>query len=311
MHFSDRIIRSISKKGTPLCVGFDPHLDLLPSDLLNQYKRKFTDPVEMFCHTIEDFLLQILDEIHPLVGIIKPQFAFFERLGPQGMAVLQRICHEAKSRNMIVIGDAKRGDIGSTAQAYADAYFTPTDSEKKNLLDPAIPVDALTINPYLGFDAVKPFLDKSNQTGVFILVKTSNPSGSQIQDLQLADGTIAEYVARSVNQWGENRMGESGFSDVGAVVGATYPQQAVKMRELLPQTLFLIPGYGSQGGGALDAVAGFNSEGQGGIINSSRGILFAYRRKPYCKQYDENDFAKAAAAACRDSIADINSALNL
>jgi orotidine-5'-phosphate decarboxylase len=302
MNFSDRLFSAVAAKGTPLCVGFDPHLDLLPPDVLNR-PNKTASPLERTAVAVQDFVLTCLEAVQHHVAVIKPQFAFFEQLGPPGMAVLARLCSDARSAGLIVIGDAKRSDIGSTAAAYARAYFEP-DQDGASGIEPAIQVDALTINPYLGWDGILPFLKMKPGTGVFILVKTSNASGGDVQDLETPDGSVSEVIAGLVAQWGSDRIGQSGYSDVGAVVGATYPQQAKKLRQIMPNTPFLIPGYGFQGGGASDAVASFDEKGSGGIVNSSRGILFAYRNKENHRNYKQ-----AAEAACLKAVNDLRCAL--
>ncbi len=303
-YFSDRLFHAVAEKGTPLCVGFDPHIDMIPEHLLRKYTNSSADKFSAYSLAVEEFLFRILDAVYPLVGVIKPQFAFFERLGADGMRVLAKICKAAQERGLVVIGDAKRGDIGSTAGAYAAAYLHSAFAEPP----PAIPTDALTVNPYLGWDAILPFIDTSFSAGVFVLVKTSNPSGGMFQDILTPEGTIAEIVGKSVAELGKAYMGKCGYSNVGAVVGATYPEQAGTLRNLMPQTPFLIPGYGHQGAGAQAAVASIDSNGTGGIINSSRGIIFAYRNKKYSR-FDAIHFADAAARACTDAIEDIRTAI--
>ncbi|MBN1355383.1 orotidine-5'-phosphate decarboxylase [bacterium] len=310
MHFTDHLFQAIEKKGTPLCVGFDPHPDRIPDDLIRQAGKRSGSGSrgQVLAMAVQEFLLRILERIHPHIAVIKPQFAFFEQLGIEGMNVLGRICSEARSAEIIVIGDAKRGDIGSTAAAYARAYLAPDDRLEQ---DPSqrIQVDALTVNPYLGWDGISPFLEVNPDAGVFVLVKTSNPSGSQVQDLKTESGTVAEQIAGMVADWGKIRIGACGYSDVGAVVGATYPEQARHLRNIMPQTPFLIPGYGFQGGSAVDALAGFDSRGRGGIINSSRGILFAYQKTRYQSRCGETRFEQAAETACMETIRDIATAL--
>lgn len=308
MEFSDRLFRAVQQAGTPLCVGFDPHLDMLPGPFVRRYLEKAGNPTDGYARAVEAFLLRILDRIAPLIGVIKPQWAFFEQLGPSGMAALQRICSEARDRGLLVIADAKRGDIGSTAEAYARAFFEPMDPSE-NRLPPPMPADAVTVNPYLGSDSVKPFLQKNPQHGVFVLVRTSNASGDEVQELPVEDETVRDRVAKYVREWGRHRRGECGWSSVGAVVGATYPEEAQHLRQIMPVTPFLIPGFGAQGGSAEAAVTALNKDGSGGIINSSRAILFAYRKAPYTGQFGEDSFDRAAEAACRDAVCRLNEAL--
>ena len=307
-HFADRLFQAVKSKGTVLCVGLDPHMDLIPEHLFAPY-RHMESQGQANALVVHDFIMRILDAVTPMVAVVKPQFAFFERLGAPGMEALRKICGSARERGLIVIADAKRGDIGSTAAAYAQAYL-PGAADVPECVPVPIPVDAITINPYLGFDSIQPFLDRSVETGIFVLVKTSNASGVQIQDLVTREGnTISETIAGYVSEWGHGRIGTCGYSDVGAVVGATYPGQARALREIMPHTPFLIPGYGFQGGGAKDAVLTFDSNGLGGVVNSSRQILFAVRSQPYCQQFSETQFDEAARIACLHAVNDLNRAM--
>ena len=310
IEFIDRLHRAVRERGTPLCVGFDPHIDLLPPPLVAKHMAQSSDPWSGLAAAVEIYLLKILDRIAPLVPVIKPQWAFFEQLGPPGLAALQRIVTEARTRNLIVIADTKRGDIGSTAEAYANAFFESASSEPSQI-PPPIPSDAVTLNPYLGVDAIDPFLRKAPHQGVFVLVKTSNPSGADIQNLLVGTETVARKIAKQVHVWGLSRIGECGWSSVGAVVGANHPDEAQVLREIMPQTPFLIPGFGAQGAGASDAVAALEADGSGGVINSSRDIVFAYRKAPWQQTYGEDNFDKAAKAACLDAITKIEKALKL
>ncbi|HPQ40096.1 MAG TPA: orotidine-5'-phosphate decarboxylase [bacterium] len=310
MEFSDRLHRAVLQAGTPLCVGLDPHLDQLPAPLVRRHIEQAGDPATGYARATETFLLRIMDRIAPLVAVIKPQWAFFEQLGPQGMMVLRRICSEARDRGLLVLADAKRGDIGSTAEAYARTFFEPADPSDCRV-PPPMPADAVTLNPYLGSDAIIPFIRKNPQHGVFILVRTSNASGDEIQNLPVDDHMLQEHVARYVHEWGRSRLGECGWSSVGAVVGATYPEEAERLRRLMPDTPFLIPGFGAQGGSADAAVTALRRDGSGGIVNSSRAILFAYRKAPYAGQFGEDAYDRAAEAACRDAVCRINEALHM
>ncbi len=300
MHFADRLFRAVDQKETPLCVGFDPHLALIPAHLLDSIDHHL-DPLERYARAVETFCMQILDAVADLVPAVKPQFAFFERLGSPGMRVLARLCAEAVSRDLIVIGDAKRGDIGSTAEAYSEAYLAPP---RAGFPEPDIRVDAITLNPYMGFEAIQPFLCPYRKTGVFVLVKTSNPSGCQIQDIPTHEGTVADSVADLVVNWGSGREGDCGYSDVGAVVGAPYPEAAIGLRRRMPKTIFLIPGYGFQGGGSRDAMITLDQRGHGGIVNSSRAILFAFQKGIHA-HFGPERYAEAARAATIDAITDL------
>ena len=267
-HFADRLVLRLRELGHPLCLGLDPHLERVPP----VFRRGAMDPrAEATVDAVEDFLGAVLDRIGDRVAIVKPQAAFFERFGWRGMRLLERIVDRAHDRGLLVLLDAKRGDIGSTAAAYAAAY----------LRGDAIRADALTVNPYLGLDSLEPFLAAADGgRGLFVLVKTSNAGSADIQGRRLQDGaTVYEEVASLVAERAAALAGpETGFSALGVVVGATWPSEAERIRELLPRSLFLVPGYGAQGGSAADAVHGFvrgpGGRLEGGIVNSSRGLLF-------------------------------------
>ncbi|MBN1297662.1 orotidine-5'-phosphate decarboxylase [bacterium] len=309
MEFSDRLHRLVSQRGTPLCVGFDPHINLLPPALVRRHLDKTGHPLHGHIAAVTEFLIRILDRIAGRIPIVKPQWAFFEQFGPEGMVALQSICSEARDRGLLVIADAKRGDIGSTAAAYANAFFASADPAE-DAYSPPFLADAVTVNPYLGWDAVSPFLAKNIQHGVFVLVRTSNPSGDDFQNLSVDGDRVQDRVADAVREWGAGRIGECGWSSVGAVVGATYPEEAERLRDRMPLTPFLIPGFGAQGGSADSAVKALNRDGSGGNVNSSRDILFAYRKAPYTRQFGEDGFDRAAEAACLDAIHRLGEALH-
>jgi orotidine-5'-phosphate decarboxylase len=287
--FPDRLARAISTKNSRVCVGLDPRPDMLP--------QTFTDGANGL-EGIYRFCRRIIDATAEYAACVKLQAAYFEALAPGGLAVLWRVAKWAHLHGLPIILDAKRNDIGSTAQAYASATFG------RHWREPVVQADAVTVNPYLGYDGVQPFLDVSDELrgGVFVLVKTSNPSSGELQDLKTATGRVYEVVARMVSEWGATRIGECGYSSVGAVVGATYPQQLAELRALMPQTVFLVPGYGAQGGGPEDVAAAFDADGLGAIVNSSRGIIYAYRETG-------GDFQQAAAEAARTMRDDLNSVL--
>lgn len=253
---SDKIIEIINKKQNMAVVGLDPRHEMLPGFLKTGEKAK----------DILHFNKMIIDSVKDLVGIVKPQAAFYEQLGVEGIKVLFETIDYAKKNGMIVILDAKRNDIGSTAKAYAESYLTPESN-----------VDFLTVTPYLGSDGIMPFTEKCNYKGIFTLVKTSNPSSKEFQDRVCEGKKMYEIVAEKVNELGSEYVGEMGYSSVGAVVGATYPDEAKKLRKIMPRTLFLVPGYGKQGGTADDAVGCFNDDGYGAVVNSSRGIIFSFK----------------------------------
>ena len=273
-HFADRLMAAIIEKASRVCVGIDPVIDSLPDAA-----RGRAEPIEQ----VRGFCARILRAVADHCPVVKPNSAFFEALGPGGMELLHDVVLEAKKLGLLVIVDAKRNDIGSTAEAYARAVFGG---------DEAVP-DAVTVNPYLGSDGVRPFIDTAEACGggVFVLVKTSNPSSAELQDLQADGKPIYHHVADLVDAWGSAHVGESGWSSVGAVVGATWPEQLVELRAAMPRTPFLVPGYGAQGGGAADVVAAFDDDGLGAVVNSSRGIIYAHSEST-----DEFDIAAAKAA---------------
>ncbi len=267
-HFGDALIERVRALGNPLCVGLDPYLDRIPP-LFRDGDMSPGNPLT--APAVEAFLKAVLDRAAGKAAVVKPQIAFFERMGWRGIRALEEVCSHARKCGMLVLLDAKRGDIGSTADAYAGAYLTD---------DAPLPADALTLNPYLGMDTLEPFFTtaKAHGRGLFILVKTSNPGSGDFQDLKIGNRSLAETVADRLNSQAEALTGgETGWSSLGVVVGATYPGEAERIRQIMPRTLFLVPGYGAQGGDAAGAVNGFvkGPNGlEGGIVSSSRGILF-------------------------------------
>ena len=267
-HFADRLILRTRQLGHPLCVGLDPHLTRIPR-LFHRGDMQPANPET--AAAVLDFLCAVIDRLEGRVAVVKPQIALFEQLGWRGLRGLEALCARARERALLVVLDAKRGDIGSTAEGYARAYLEP---------DSPLPVDAITLNPYLGLDTLEPFgvRAEAHGCGVFVLVKTSNPGSGDIQDQTVAGEALYHRVATSLSPMAERLIGPAtGWSSLGVVVGATYPEQAEAVRQRLPHSLFLVPGYGAQGAAAADAVRGFveGPEGlEGGIVNSSRGILF-------------------------------------
>lgn len=266
--FADRLIEATRARGTPLCVGIDPHLDLIPK----RFRRDDMAATKASTgQAVRDYCFALLERLPGKVAVIKPQAAFFECLGPQGMVLLAELAQEAMALGLMVVMDAKRGDIGSTSAAYARAWLGH---------DAGFASDALTINPFLGIDTLGPFMDAADQTrsGLFILTRTSNPGSADIQGIMADDGRpVFHHLAEKLNPLMEDRLGQYGFSDIGVVAGATWPEEAVLLRRLMPSALFLVPGFGAQGGSAAEALAGFvdGPEGkEGGIVNSSRGICF-------------------------------------
>ena len=291
LHFADRLMAAIHHKNSRVCVGIDIYPDRLPASV--------SDPVQ--------FATAIIDKTHDVAVAFKLQIAFFEQLGlAWAERALTAVSEAARGTGALVIVDAKRNDIATTAQAYASAY-----------LGGRLGVDALTVNPYLGSDGVQPFVDEAdkNDKGIFVLVKTSNPSSQEIQDLEVKTDAgserLYERVGHLVATWGDALRGECGYSSVGAVVGATFPEQARRLREIMPHTPFLVPGYGAQGATAEDVKACFDEKGLGAIVNSSRGICYAYERESYASEYGEQRFADAARAAAQDMKEEINSALSI
>lgn len=295
MHFAERLLEACRAKGNALCVGIDPRWEQLPTAIR---RRHDAGTLEAMASAIEEFSLRVLDIVAPLVPVVKPQSAFFEACGPAGMLAQQRVLWKARSLGLITILDAKRGDIASTAEAYADAALFGTSLEGKCL--PVWSADALTVNPYLGRDAVEPFLASARkcEAGVFVLVRTSNKGASLFQDLKCDGKPIYQHVAEAVGAWAKENVGACGFGDVGAVVGATHPAELALVRQWIPHVVFLVPGYGAQGGAAAGTAAAFRADGGGAIVNSSRGITACF--KP-----DEPKWEDAIERATRSAIRDL------
>jgi len=302
--FADRLIKAIEKKQNPSIVGLDPRLEQIPSFIKEEMIKKYGKTFEAAAESIIFFNKKIIDAVKDIVPAVKPQIAFYEKYLAPGIRAFKETVDYAKSKGLIVIEDGKRNDIGSTAQAYSEAHLGKVDlfGEKVSAFD----VDCITVNPYLGIDGIAPFIAdvKKHGKGIFVLVKTSNPSSGDFQDLETKGKKIYEVVADLVNKWNQDTIGNSGYGSVGAVVGATYPEEAVILRKLMPKSIFLVPGYGAQGGGAKDTIPCFNRDGYGAVINSSREIIFAYE-----KQKREADFDKAAKEAAVKMKDDLNNAL--
>ena len=297
--FSDRLALAVRTRKNPVVVGLDPRRDQLPTSLLRGEAHDFAATAAAY----GDFCRGIIDAVAPLVPAVKPQAAFFEELGPAGMSVLAEVIRYASAAGLQVILDGKRNDIGSTAEGYARAYLGPGDRS-------AWGSDALTVSPYLGDDSLTPFVEAAvrQKAGIFVLVKTSNPGGGMLQDLQAEGLPIYRHVARHVEQLAAECIGDSGYGEVGAVVGATYPEQLTELREAMPHCWFLVPGFGAQGGAAADIAGGFAADGLGAIINSSRGIIFAHRRKEFAEQYGEAQWQRAVEAATHEMIEQLRDA---
>ena len=259
----------------------------------DKVRNKYSNDIQGICDAFLEFNMKLIDSVYDIVPAVKPQMAFYEIYGANGIECFRKTCEYAKAKGMIVIADGKRGDIGSTAAGYSNAYLGKVDLEedKKSIYD----IDFLTVNPYLGSDGIKPFVKDCEQygKGIFVLVKTSNPSSGELQDLELKDGKkVYEKMANMVSNWGENLIGKYGFSSVAAVVGATYPAQIEELRKIMPHVFFLIPGYGAQGGKASDIAKAFEN-GFGGIVNSSRGLMCAYQKDEYKQRYIEEEYGLA------------------
>ncbi|ADO77610.1 orotidine-5'-phosphate decarboxylase [Halanaerobium praevalens] len=300
-YFIDQLHNKIEEKNSRICVGLDPHLNLMPENIL---RPEILDNLEAnrkeAAAAVLKFNQNLIDAVADLTPVVKPQMAFYEKLAVPGMECLWQTIAYAKEKGLLILLDGKRNDIGSTAKAYAESYL---EGEK-------IAADAITINPYLGSDGILPFLENEKK-GAFALLRTSNSSAGELQDLKLADGrTVYQAVADFLQELGSQYLGESGYSNLAAVVGATYPKELKAIRAQLDSVFFLIPGFGAQGGGAADIKAGFDKNGRGAVVNSSRGINFAYRKAEYADLGPEN-YAQAARAAAQKMKKEINNVLNL
>jgi len=298
-YFIDNLIEKIEDKKSRICVGLDPHLNLMPEHLLApEILENLESNQEEAAAAVLKFNKNLIDAVADMTAVVKPQMAFYEKMGSYGIKCLWETAAYAKSRELIVIMDGKKNDIGSTAAAYAETYL-----QSKN-----VSADALTINPYLGSDGILPFLEYKER-GAFALIRTSNPSAVDLQDLKLDDGRkVYQAVGDFLKKLGSSYKGNCGYSNLAAVVGATYPKELEEIREQLGSVFFLIPGFGAQGGKTADIKAAFDDEGRGAVINSSRGINFAFRRKEY-SHFGAENYAKAARAAASDMKEEINRTL--
>ncbi len=299
----DRLIEGIKKMKNPTVAGLDPKLDFIPGYIKEEAYAQYGKTLEGAAEALYRFNEGLIDALCDIVPAVKPQAAYYEMYGWQGVRALKRTIDYAKSKGMFVITDAKRNDIGTTMEAYAKAHLGITEVEGETL--EVFGSDALTVNAYLGTDGVKPVLNvcRENDKGLFVLVKTSNPSSGELQDRMLDDGlTIYHTMGNMCEQWGEELPGQYGYSGVGAVVGATYPAQLEELRKALPHTFFLVPGYGAQGGGAKDVAPAFDENGLGAIINSSRGIMCAWKKEADCDPKDYAQAARREAIRMRDEI---------
>lgn len=321
----NKLIQNIKKTGAPIVVGLDPMLKYVPQHLQKKAFAEYGETLKGAAEAVWLFNKEIIDAVYDLIPAVKPQIAMYEQFGMEGLLVFQKTVQYCKEKGLVVIGDVKRGDIGSTSEAYAIGHLGKV--QVGSSLCAGFDEDFITVNPYLGSDGVAPFIKvcKEEKKGIFVLVKTSNPSSGEFQDRMVREGVTAgagqegaggisfadrplyEVVGEKVAQWGEDCMGDS-YSYVGAVVGATYPEQGRMLRKIMPKAFILVPGYGAQGGKGADLVHFFNEDGLGAIINSSRGIIAAYQQAEYAK-YGEENFAQASRAAVLAMKEDIAGAL--
>lgn len=303
----NKLVEKIKKTKAPIVVGLDPMLSYVPKHIVQKSYEAYGETLKGAADAIWQFNKGIIDHVYDLIPAVKPQIALYEQLGVEGMQVFQKTIDYCHEKDLVVIGDVKRGDIGSTSAAYATAHLGKVTVGSKKYS--AFNEDFATVNPYFGIDGVQPFLDvcKQEQKGLFILVKTSNPSSGEFQDRLIDGRSLYEHVGEKVAEWGAQHMGKD-YSYIGAVVGATYPQAGKMMRKVMPKTLILVPGYGAQGGKGADLVHYFNEDGLGAIVNSSRGIIAAYKQEQYA-QFSPENYADASRQAVLDMIADINGAL--
>jgi len=301
--YISRLHAAVRDKRTAALVGIDPRWDQLPAPVIAAARQRHPDDGLLTrAAAYEDFSCRLIDVVAPLVPAIKPQAAFFEELGPPGTAALCRVIRRAREAGLLVICDAKRGDIGSTALAYAQAYLAGADPDAAPFA-----ADALTVNPYLGRDTLEPFVNTAQQRGggIYVLVRTSNPGAGDFQDLTHEQAPVFQHVAQAVEQLGQQTRSGGDYGIVGAVVGATYPRELADLRQQMPHVPFLVPGYGSQGGDAGSVAAAFDSNGLGAVVNSSRGINFAFRQPQFAETHSEDQWEAAVESATLQMIADL------
>lgn len=303
----NKLVDNMKKKNAPIVVGLDPMLRFIPDHIKNKAYRELGETLEGAAEAIWQFNKEIVDNTWDLIPAVKPQIAMYEQFGIEGMKAYKRTVDYCREKGLAVIGDIKRGDIGSTSEAYAVGHLGRVQVGNRTYA--GFDEDFATVNPYFGTDGVKPFIDvcREEKKGLFILVKTSNPSSGEFQDRQVDGRPLYEIVGEKVAEWGETHMGKD-YSYVGAVVGATYPEMGKVLRRLMPKACILVPGYGAQGGKGADLVHFFHEDGQGAIVNSSRGIIAAYQQEAY-SAYGPAHFGEAARAAVEDMKKDITQAL--
>ena len=303
----NKLVANIKKTGAPIVVGLDPMLSYVPEQVQKKAFAEYGETLEGAAEAIWQFNKEIVDKTYDLIPAVKPQIAMYEQFGIPGLQAFKKTVDYCKEKGLVVIGDIKRGDIGSTSEAYAIGHLG-TVKIGEHVYSP-FTEDFVTVNPYLGSDGVKPFLKvcKDTDKGVFILVKTSNPSSGEFQDRLIDGRPLYELVGEKVAEWGADCMGDD-YSYIGAVVGATYPEMGKVLRKVMPKSYILVPGYGAQGGKGKDLVHFFNEDGLGAIVNSSRGIIAAYKQEAYAK-YGAENFGDASRAAVEAMVADIKGAL--
>lgn len=303
----NQLIANIKKTNAPIVVGLDPMLSYIPKGIVEKAIKEYGETLEAAAQAAWEYNKGIIDATADLIPAVKPQIAMYEQFGIEGLKVFKKTIDYAKEKGLVVIGDIKRGDIGSTSAAYATAHLGKVAIGTKRYTP--FGEDFATVNPYFGSDGVQPFLEvcKQEKKGIFVLVKTSNPSSGEFQDRLIENRPLYEVVGEQVAKWGETCMGDS-YSYVGAVVGGTYPEMGKILRKLMPKAYILVPGYGAQGGKAEDLIHYFNEDGLGAIVNSSRGIIAAYKNEKYAS-FGEEHYADAARQAVLDMVADINQVL--
>lgn len=293
-HFADCLFDEMDEKQSQVVVGLDPRMNMMPDEVIEGVERSAKGAAE----AIVRFNEGVLDAVSDIAAAVKPQIAFYERYGPAGVSAYVRTIQMARERDLLVIGDVKRNDIGSTAEAYADGHL-PGDDEDEWAVGGGFQADAITINPLFGSDGVEPFVTRAatGGSGLFVLAKTSNPSSAEIQDLACPQGPVYEHISALIDEWGKDVVGDCGYSLVGAVVGATFPAELEELRKIMPRAVFLVPGFGAQGGGVDDVLGAFDENGKGAVINSSRGIIYSFQSGPGGGKYGPDQWRQAVRHA--------------
>ncbi len=303
-----KLIAKIETRNAPIVVGLDPMMGFIPEHIKSQAFAEFGETLKGAGEAIWQYNKGIIDATYDLIPAVKPQIAMYEQFGIEGLIAYQKTLDYAREKDLVIIGDIKRGDIGSTSEAYAVGHLGKVKVGSNSYY--GFQEDFSTVNPYLGSDGIKPFLDvcREEKKGIFVLVKTSNPSSGEFQDQLIGNQPLYEKVGEKVAEWGDTLMGDS-YSYVGAVVGATYPEMGKTLRKIMPKTYILVPGYGAQGGKGEDLVHFFNADGLGAIVNSSRGIIAAYQSAQYKERFTPENYADASRQAVLDMLEDIQGAL--